>query len=113
MVRLYKDLFGRGPTHARTDFAGSDTIIVTLEDTLTPAERSLADLGEHQRLRDIRLFFQHARAEDFREVIERVTGREVRAFVSGMDTSADVSAEVFYLQPQPRMQPVRADSAGD
>jgi uncharacterized protein YbcI len=99
MVRIYKQLFGRGPTLARTNFAGSDLIVVTLEDTLTPAERSMAELGEHQRLRDVRLFFQYARERDFREVIERVTGRRVRAFVSGMDTRADVSCEVFYLEP--------------
>ncbi len=27
MVRLYKELFGRGPTKARTEFAGSDIVI--------------------------------------------------------------------------------------
>jgi uncharacterized protein YbcI len=106
MVRLYKDLFGRGPTLARTNFAGADVIVVTLEDTLTPAERTMAELGEHQRLRDVRLFFQYAREQDFRELIERATGRKVRAFISGMDTRADVACEVFYLQPQLRPHPV-------
>jgi uncharacterized protein YbcI len=100
MVRLYKNLFGRGPTQARTAYAGPDTIVVTLENSLTPAEQSLAEMGEHQRLRDVRMFFQHARETDFREVIERVTGRRVRAFVSGMDTREDVSAELFYLEPR-------------
>jgi uncharacterized protein YbcI len=99
MVRIYKDLFGRGPTQARTNYAGPDTIIVSLENSLTPAERTLAEMGEHQRLRDVRMFFQHAREADFREAIERLTGRQVRAFVSGIDTSKDVSAEVFYLIP--------------
>jgi uncharacterized protein YbcI len=101
MVRLYKNLFGRGPTRARTSYAGPDTILVTLENSLTPAEQTLAEMGEHQRLRDVRMFFQHARAADFREVIERITGRRVRAFVSGMDTKEDVSAELFYLEPRP------------
>jgi uncharacterized protein YbcI len=100
MVRLYKDLFGRGPTRARTAFAGPDTIIATLEDTLTPAERTMADLGEHQRLRDVRLLFQYAREQDFRDTIERLTGRRVRAFISGMDTREDVAAEIFYLEPE-------------
>lgn len=98
MVRLYKALFGRGPKRARTNFAGPDTIIVTLEDSLTPAEQTLAEMGEHQRLRDVRLFFQHARKEDFREVIERNTGRRVRGFISGMDTHNDIACEVFYLE---------------
>jgi len=101
MVRLYKDLFGRGPTRTRTNYAGPDTILVTLENSLTAAERSLADLGEHQRLRDIRLLFQHARERDFRDTIERLTGRRVRAFVSGMDVEKDVAIEVFYLEPEP------------
>jgi uncharacterized protein YbcI len=100
MVRLYKEQFGRGPTKARTEWAGPDTIICTLEQTLTPAERNLAKLGEHQKLRDVRLFFQHATESKFSEIIERLTGRTVRAFVSGMDTHADVSSEVFYLYPK-------------
>jgi uncharacterized protein YbcI len=99
MVRLYKDLFGRGPTRARTNFAGPDTVISTLENSMTPAERSLVEMGEQQRLRDVRLFFQAARAGDFRDTVERLTGRRIRAFVSGIDTMADVSSEVFYLIP--------------
>jgi uncharacterized protein YbcI len=98
MVRLYKEQFGRGPTRARSNFAGPDLIVCTLEDTLTPAEQRLAEMGEHQRLRDLRLCFQYASEAQLCEVIERVLGRKVRAFVSGMDTSKDVAAEAFYLE---------------
>jgi uncharacterized protein YbcI len=99
MVHLYKEQFGRGPTKARVDFAGPDCLICTLEDSFTPAERRLAEMGEHQRLRDSRLFFQHATEAEFREAIERLTQRKVRAFVSGTDTTKDVSSEIFYLEP--------------
>jgi uncharacterized protein YbcI len=99
MVRLYKEQFGRGPTRSRTSFAGPDLVICTLEETLTPAEHRLAEMGEHQRLRDTRLYFQHATEDQFCEVIERILGRKVRAFISGMDTYKDVSAEIFYLEP--------------
>jgi uncharacterized protein YbcI len=98
MVHLYKELFGRGPARARTHFAGPDTIICSLERTLTPAEESLVKLGEKQRLRETRMFFQHAREDDFRETVERITGRRVRGFISGTDTTEDVSCEVFYLE---------------
>lgn len=98
MVRLYKEVFGRGPTKARTEFAGSDIVICTLENSLTLAERKLVEMGEHQRLRDTRMYFQHATENQFREVIERITGRRVRAFVSGIDTLVDVSSEVFHLE---------------
>lgn len=100
MVRLYKEQFGRGPTKAKTCFADADTIVCTLEDSLTPAERNMVHLGEQQRLRDIRMFFQHASEGNFVESIERITGRKVRAFVSGLDADKDVSAEVFYLEPR-------------
>ena len=98
MVRLYKVQFGRGPTRARSDFAGPDLIVCTLEDTLTPAEKRMAQLGDHQRLRDLRLYFQHATEDQFCEIIERVLGRKVRAFISGMDTGEDVAAELFFLE---------------
>jgi uncharacterized protein YbcI len=98
MVRLYKEQFGRGPTKARSNFAGPDTLICTLENTFTPAERRLAEMGEEQRLRDTRLYFQHATEKQFCETVERVLGRRVRAFISGLDTGKDVSAEVFYLE---------------
>jgi uncharacterized protein YbcI len=98
MVRLYKEVFGRGPTKARTEFAGPDIVICTLENTFTPAERRLAELGEHQRLRDTRMYFQAATADKFREIAERLTGRKVRAFISGLDADADVCTEVFYLE---------------
>jgi uncharacterized protein YbcI len=100
MVRIYKDQFGRGPTKARTDFAGPDVLLCTLEDSLTPAERSLVKMGEHQRLRDTRLFFQVATEGEFKEVVERILGRQVRGFVSGIDAEKDISAELFYLVPQ-------------
>jgi uncharacterized protein YbcI len=100
MVRLYKTQFGRGPTKARTNWAGPDTLISTLENSLTPAERNMVAMGEHQRLRDTRTFIQYAIEERFCEIVERLTGREVRAFVSGIDTEKDVSSEVFYLKPR-------------
>jgi uncharacterized protein YbcI len=102
MVRLYKDVFGRGPTKARTNWAGPDTLVCTLEESLTRAERKLVELGEHQRLRDIRMFFQHTSDNELCGAVETLTGRKVRAFVSGIDTERDVSTEVFYLEPLPQ-----------
>jgi uncharacterized protein YbcI len=99
MTRLYKELFGRGPTKVDVDFFGPDAIVCTLEQSFTVPERALVELGEHQRLRDTRQCFQHATEEQFRTSIERVVGRKVKAFVSGIDTYADISSEVFYLEP--------------
>lgn len=98
MVRLYKELFGRGPTKARTDYAGPDTLVATIQDSLTPAERNMIEMDEHKRVREIRMFFQHASEAEFKGTVEQITGRKVWAFVSGMDTHEDVATEVFYLE---------------
>ena len=95
MVALFKEQFGRGPTKVRSDFANDDTLICVLENTFTPAEKNMVKLGEHQRLRDVRLFFQHASEEEFRSTVERIVGRPVRAYTSAIDTRADLCVEVF------------------
>ena len=87
MVRVYKEAFGRGPTKARAQFAGADTLVVILEATLTVAERNLVAMGEHQRLREARLFFGSALEEQFRAIVEEALGRRTVAFVSGIDTN--------------------------
>jgi uncharacterized protein YbcI len=56
MVRLYKELFGRGPTKARSNY-GPDPLLATIENSLfTAAERNLLEFDEHQRVREIRVF---------------------------------------------------------
>ena len=114
MVRLYKDQFGRGPTRTRSYWAGPDAIACLLEDTLTPAERNLASMGAHQRLRDTRTYFQYATLRGFCEPVERITGRKVRSFHSSIDTKVDgLAVETFILYPDGQDGPSRADLAGD
>jgi uncharacterized protein YbcI len=112
MTRLYKEQFGRGPTATRTHWCGDDVLTVILEDTLTPAERNLVRMGEHQRLRDTRLFFQYASVREFCEPVERITGRKVRAFFSAVDTEAEGMAnETFVLHPEGYDGPSRIERA--
>jgi uncharacterized protein YbcI len=114
MVRLYKDQFGRGPTKSRSFWVGPNAIACFLEDTLTPAERNLALMGQHQRLRDMRLFFQYASIREFCEPVERATGRKVRSFHSSVDTKADgLAIETFVFYPEGQDGPSRIDLAGD
>ncbi|HEX4465740.1 MAG TPA: Na-translocating system protein MpsC family protein [Solirubrobacteraceae bacterium] len=99
MVRIYKEQFGRGPTKVRSHYAGPDALVCLLENTFTPAEKNLQAMGEHTRLRDTRMFFQYASTADFISAVQRVTGRQVRSFISGIDTNSDTSAELFVLEP--------------
>ena len=112
MVRLYKEQFGRGPTRARTHWTGPDAITCFLEDTLTPAERNLVKMGEHQRLRDTRTFFQYATVREFCEPVEQITGRKVRSFMSAIDSEVDgLSLETFIFYPEGVDGPSRIEYA--
>ena len=84
---------------------------MTLEQTFTPAEMRLRQLGEHKQLRDLRLLFQYAEVDAFCAPVERVTGRKVKAFISGIDTEADVASEMFVLHPKGYEGPSRAQIA--
>jgi uncharacterized protein YbcI len=99
MVALYKEAFGRGPTKARARFAGHDTLPVTLESSLTAAERNLVAMGEHRRLREARLFLADALEDQFREIVEQALGRKTLAYVSGIDPARDMTIDLFTLEP--------------
>jgi uncharacterized protein YbcI len=104
-VRLYKQAFGRGPTHARSRFAGPDTLVVLLQDTMTVTERTLVGLGEHGRLREQRQLLRGAIDADMRALVERILSRHTLALIHGIDTERDVAAEVFLLAPVLELDP--------
>ena len=101
MVHLYKDAFGRGPSKARAQFSGSDTLVVLLADMMTIAERQLVALGEHARVLEQRIFLQLALEDKKRSEVERILRRRVLASISGSDPDGDLAAEVFLLEPDP------------
>jgi uncharacterized protein YbcI len=99
MVHLYKTAFGRGPTHARARFAGTDVVVVVLQDTMTVSERRLVSLGQHERLREHRLLLHDTVEAEMRSAVERVLDRPTLSLISGIDTQRDVAVETFLLAP--------------
>jgi uncharacterized protein YbcI len=95
-VRLHSAYYGRGPTKAKV-YSDGDLLAVVLEETFTPAERTLIERGESDGIQDIRRRFQRVMAEQFKSVVEQATGRGVRAFLSETDLENDIAVEVFLL----------------
>ena len=102
MVRLYKEQFGRGPTRVQSHFAGPDALLCVMDDALLPAESKMVDMGEQQRVREQRMFFQVATAAEFIAAVETITGRTVRAFASASDPDNAVVMENFIFEPERR-----------
>jgi uncharacterized protein YbcI len=99
MVGLYKENVGRGPTRARA-FIQGDVITVILEDTMTRAEQTLAEEEEKELVRGVRRVLQGKFREEAVALVERLTGRRVRSFLSDHAVEDDVAAEVFVLEPE-------------
>ncbi len=96
MVRLQAEYYGKGPTKAKT-YIVDDLVVVVLEETFTRAEKTLAARGERDAIQHIRRRFQQQMAESFTGLVEQVTGRKVRVFLSETDIDSDVSVETFLL----------------
>jgi uncharacterized protein YbcI len=102
MVHFHKHQFGRGPTTASTNFCGPDALMCVLENVLLPAELAMAEMGDHQRVREGRVAFQAATADEFVAAVEQIVDRKVRAFTSGIDVANNVVFECFAFEPRPR-----------
>ena len=98
VVGLLHEYTGRGPTTARTT-VGGDTIVVTLRDSLTKAEKTLAARGQALEVLAMRRAFQNTMREDMIAVVEQLTGRGVEAFLSDNLHEPDVAVEIFLMAP--------------
>ena len=98
VVGLLRDFTGRGPTQARTTI-GSDTIVVTLRDSLTKAERTLAARGQALEVLAMRRAFLGTMREDLIAAVESLTHRKIEAFLSDNLHDPDVAVEIFLLVP--------------
>lgn len=110
IVHLHSEFYGRGPSKAKT-YIQDDLVVVVLEETFTPSERTLIDRGEGESIHDIRRRFQRVMGDQFKEIVEQATGRPVRAFMSETSLEEDVAVEVFILGESPSMDGASGDGA--
>jgi uncharacterized protein YbcI len=97
MVQLYKELFGKGPTKART-YMADDLVVCVLEGGFHRSERTLLEHGQAEPVVSQREAVQETMRDRFIERIERVVGRRVVSFVSGVDAATETSADLFVLE---------------
>jgi uncharacterized protein YbcI len=99
IVRLHARLYGRGPTKARS-YLHHDYPVCVLEEIFTTAERTLIDAGSAEHVKETRNKFQEAVDEEFRGIVERITGRKVRVFVSQIDIDSNLAVEFFIFEDE-------------
>jgi uncharacterized protein YbcI len=96
VVRLYREYLGRGPTTSRA-FQHDNLVVVVLEDTLTAAQRKVGARGGGDAVSAVRTAFQDAMRPELVSLVEQLTGREVRTFLSGQELDPDIVCVLFVL----------------
>jgi uncharacterized protein YbcI len=99
IVRVHARLYGRGPTRAKT-FINEDHALCILEDVFTKAEQTLIRAGNAAQVQATRLAFQDAVGDEFTAIVEGISGRTVRAFVSQVHIPANLAVELFLFEPR-------------
>jgi uncharacterized protein YbcI len=104
IVRIHAQFYGRGPTRAKTVWR-DEIVVCILEDIFTKAEQLLIDGGRFEDVRLHRMAFQDEVEPLFRSVVEGITDRQVKSFLSQVAEDG-VASEVFVLMDR------RAPAAG-
>jgi uncharacterized protein YbcI len=100
IVRLFREYYGRGPTKAKSYILDDRIVVCVLEETMTKVEHTLVQNGHGDKVRDVRLTFQEAMADEFESEVARCMGRNVLAYHSQLTLDPDIGFEFFVLEGQ-------------
>ena len=99
LVGIQNEHLGRGPQSAST-FHHGNVIVTLMHEVMTPAERTLARSGNGPAVTNMRHLLQETMQADFNAAVQRLTGRQVVAFISGNHIEPDMAAEVFVMDSE-------------
>ena len=97
MVGLHERYHHRLPANAKTQLLEDDLIAVILGGVYTDVEKTMIEMQRVTVVRETRSAFQDAMQHRFIDVIERLSGRDVLAFISNSHVGPDLEIELFVL----------------
>jgi len=100
IVQLFREYYGRGPMKAKSYLLDERIVVCVLEDTMTTVEQTLVKCGNREMVRQVRLTFQEAMADQFKGVVEQAMGRRVAGYHSQLTLEPDIGFEFFVLEDQ-------------
>ena len=101
MVALHRRYHHRVPVTAKTLLLGDDLLACVLGGVYTDVEMTMIELQRTTIVQETRSAFQNAMQEKFISEIERLSGRDVLAFISNHHVGPDMEIELFLLKPTP------------
>jgi uncharacterized protein YbcI len=96
IVAFMREHYGRGPIKAKT-YVLDNLIVCVLCCGFNPIERTMMAEGEPDRVLDMRRDFQRLMKRRYSEMIEQLTGRNVRAVLSQAHVEPDLMIETFVM----------------
>ena len=99
MVALHERYHHRVPASAKTQLLEGDLIAVVMGGVYTDVEKTMIELQRTTIVQEVRSAFQDAMQHKFVAAVERLSGREVIAFISNQHVGPDIEIELFVLRP--------------
>ena len=97
MVSLHERYY-RAPATAKTQMLGNDLLACVLGGVFTDVEKTMIELQRSTVVQETRSAFQEAMQQKFIDEVERLSGREVLAFISNQHVGPDIEVELFVLR---------------
>jgi len=98
MIALHERYHHRAPVTAKTMMLGGDLLACVLGGVYTDVEKTMIELQRSTIVQETRSAFQEAMQHKFIAVVERLSGREVVAFISNQHIGPDMEIELFMLR---------------
>ena len=99
MVAFHERYYHRTPVSAKTRMLGDDLLACVLGGVYTDVEKTMIELERGSTVKDTRSAFQDAMQHRFIDTVQRLSGREVTAFISDSHVGPDMEVELFMLAP--------------
>ncbi|HEX7278010.1 MAG TPA: Na-translocating system protein MpsC family protein [Solirubrobacterales bacterium] len=98
MVALHERYYHRVPVSAKTQMLGEDLLACVMGGVYTEVEKTMIELRRGPLVQETRSAFQRAMQQRFIDEVERLSGREVIAFISNSHVGPDMEIELFMFR---------------
>ena len=98
MVALHERYYHRAPVSAKTQMLGEDLLACVMGGVYTEVEKTMIELQRSTLVQETRSAFQQAMQQKFIDDVERLSGREVIAFISNSHVGPDMEIELFIFR---------------
>jgi uncharacterized protein YbcI len=98
MVALHERYHHRAPVSAKSQMLGEDLLACVMGGVYTEIEKTMIELQRGTLVQETRSAFQQAMQQRFIDEVERLSGRDVIAFISNSHVGPDLEVELFMFR---------------